>query len=78
MVHRQEVGGLHRVKADYVGARRIINGTDKAKTIAGHAVVFETALKAAGYGARAVAPVKGGFWAALGRFLLALIRGGKK
>lgn len=69
-------------KADYVGARRIINGTDKAKTIASHAAVFEKALKAASYGARAVVPAKpvatGGFWAALGRFLLALIRGGKK
>jgi predicted chitinase len=65
-------------KADYVGARRIINGTDKAKTIAGHAAVFEAALKAGGYGTRAVVPAAGGFWAALGRFLLALIKGGKK
>ncbi|ABF71282.1 p030 [Rhizobium phage 16-3] len=40
----------------------IINGTDKAKTIAGHAAVFEKALKAAGYGTRVVAPAKGGFW----------------
>ncbi|GCA51802.1 hypothetical protein KGO5_04259 [Sinorhizobium sp. KGO-5] len=65
-------------KADYVGARRIINGTDKAKTIAGHAAVFEAALKAGGYGTRAVVPASGGFWAALGRILLALIKGGKK
>ncbi|WP_234846014.1 hypothetical protein [Sinorhizobium meliloti] len=64
-------------KADYVGARRIINGADKAKTIAGHAAVFEAALKAGGYGV-AVVPASGGFWAALGRFLLALIKGGKK
>ncbi|WP_234844174.1 lysozyme family protein [Sinorhizobium meliloti] len=63
-------------KADYVGARRIINGTDKAKTVAGHAAVFERALKAAGYGA--AVPATGGFWAAIGRFLFALIRGGKK
>lgn len=63
---------------DYVGARRIINGTDKAKAIAGHALVFEKALKAAGYGARVVVPAKGGFWAALVRFLLAFIKGGKK
>src|SRR6185312_11282560 len=34
---------------DYVGARRIINGTDKASLIAGYAKAFETALKAAGY-----------------------------
>lgn len=33
---------------DYVGARRIINGTDKAQEIAGHAVAFEAALKEAG------------------------------
>jgi putative chitinase len=59
-------------------ARRIINGTDKAKTIAGHAAVFEAALKAGDYGTRAVVPASGGFWAALGRFLLALIKGGKK
>jgi hypothetical protein len=65
-------------KADYVGARRIINGTDKANTIAGHAAVFEAALKAGGYGTRAAVPASGGFWAALGRFLLLLIRGGKK
>ncbi|MDK1489387.1 hypothetical protein QN219_04860 [Sinorhizobium sp. 7-81] len=64
-------------KADYIGARRIINGTDKAKTIAGHAAVFEAALKAGGYGSVA-APASGGFWAALGRFLLAIIKGGKK
>lgn len=31
---------------DYVGARRIINGTDKARLIAGYAVVFEKALRA--------------------------------
>ena len=36
-------------KVDYVGARRIINGTDKAKQIAGYAVAFETALLAASY-----------------------------
>jgi hypothetical protein len=29
---------------DYVGARRIINGQDKAKTIAGYAAAFEAAL----------------------------------
>lgn len=68
------IGGA---RVDYVGARRIINGTDKAKTIAGHAAVFEAALRSAGYGATAK-PAKGGFWAALGRFLLALIKGGKK
>lgn len=34
-------------KCDYIQARRIINGTDKAVTIAGYAVSFEKALKAA-------------------------------
>lgn len=34
---------------DYVGARRIINGTDKANLIAGHARAFERALDLAGY-----------------------------
>ncbi len=35
-------------RKDYVGARRIINGTDKAQTIAGYAQKFEEALVAAG------------------------------
>lgn len=43
-------------KADYVGARRIINGTDKAKMIADYAVAFEKALVAAGYVAQPVVP----------------------
>ena len=30
--------------ADYASARRIINGTDKAKTIAGYAQHFEAAM----------------------------------
>lgn len=41
---------------DYVGARRIINGTDKAKQIAGYAKAFETALRAAGYVGQAPKP----------------------
>lgn len=36
-------------RADYVGARRIVNGTDKAALIAGYAEAFERALVAAGY-----------------------------
>lgn len=36
-------------RVDYVGARRIVNGMDKASLIAGHAKAFETALRAAGY-----------------------------
>ncbi|MBB4272803.1 hypothetical protein [Rhizobium mongolense] len=34
-------------KCDYVGARRIINGTDKAQKIAGHAAFFAKALAGA-------------------------------
>lgn len=36
-------------KCDYVNARRIINGTDKAQKIAGYAEAFAKALRAAGY-----------------------------
>ncbi|RVB05697.1 glycoside hydrolase family 19 protein [Mesorhizobium sp. M7A.F.Ca.CA.004.02.1.1] len=36
---------------EFVSARRIINGTDKALKIGQHALVFEAALKAAGYAA---------------------------
>lgn len=35
--------------ADYEGARRIVNGTDKASLIAGYAKAFEKALRDAGY-----------------------------
>lgn len=38
-------------KADYVNARRIVNGTDKAEMIAGYARSFESALTGASYGA---------------------------
>jgi predicted chitinase len=36
-------------RADYEGARRIVNGTDRAALIAGYAVAFEKALKAGSY-----------------------------
>jgi hypothetical protein len=36
-------------RKDYLGARRVVNGTDKAKIIAGYAKSFEVALAAAGY-----------------------------
>ena len=36
---------IHQSKKDYVNARRIINGTDKAQKIADIAVVFERALR---------------------------------
>jgi len=39
-------------KSDFVNARRIINGTDKASLIAGFAEQYDTQLKAIGYGER--------------------------
>jgi len=36
---------IHQSKKDYVNARRIINGMDKAKLIAGYADIFERALR---------------------------------
>lgn len=36
---------IYQSKKDYISARRIINGTDKAKLIANYAVVFERALR---------------------------------
>jgi putative chitinase len=39
---------------DYVNARRIINGTDRAAMIAGYAQAFDKALTAAGYDPHAV------------------------
>lgn len=41
---------LDKSPPDYVNARRIINGTDKASLIAGYAREFEAALRAAAYG----------------------------
>lgn len=38
-------------KKDYVGARRVVNGTDRAAMIANHARTFEKALAGAGYDA---------------------------
>lgn len=34
---------------EFINARRVVNGTDKATAIAGYALAFEKALKAAGY-----------------------------
>lgn len=41
---------LSKSPPDYVNARRIINGTDKASLIATHAKEFQAALVGAGYG----------------------------
>jgi predicted chitinase len=35
---------------EYIAARGVVNGSDKAMKIAAHALVFETALRGAGYG----------------------------
>lgn len=48
---------LDKTPPDYVNARRIINGTDKAGMIAGYAKTFEAALVGAGYGKEAPAPI---------------------
>lgn len=37
-------------KSDFVGARRIVNGTDKASLIAGYAKEYDEQLKSEGYG----------------------------
>jgi len=44
------------IPGSYVGARRVVNGVDKADQIAGYAWSFEEALKAAGYVASKPAP----------------------
>ncbi|MNW06344.1 hypothetical protein D3C71_2027300 [compost metagenome] len=69
----------------YAASRAIINGDGKANgaKIEKYGRAFEAALRAAGYDATKpttpTAPAAtGGFWAALGRFLLALLKGGKK
>ncbi len=68
----------------YAASRAIINADVKANgaRIEKYGQAFEAALRAAGYGttkpATPTTPATGGFWAALGRFLLALIKGGKK
>lgn len=41
---------LDRAEPNYIGARSIINGTDRASMIAGYARAFERALIAAGHG----------------------------
>lgn len=68
----------------YAASRAIINGDVKANgaRIEKYGRAFEAALRSAGYvpgkPTTPAAPATGGFWAALGRFLLAFIKGGKK
>jgi len=59
-------------KSDFKGARRIINGTDKAALIAGYAEQYDALLKAEGYGSNppeTQPETPTGFWA----FLIAII-----
>jgi predicted chitinase len=49
---------LAKSPPDYVNARRIINGTDKASLIATYAKEFQAALVGAGYGKATPAPAK--------------------
>ena len=44
---------LDGIKPNYLGARKIINGTESDAKVAGYAVKFELALRQAGYGATA-------------------------
>lgn len=41
--------GAVGTKDKFIAARRIINGTDKAELVAGHALLFQSALHEAGY-----------------------------
>lgn len=74
---------VHLRKSDYVEARRVVNGTDKADLIAGYAKEFDAALKAAGYGETSSSqpqtpePAKAGFWAFLRSFFASLFSKGK-
>jgi len=43
-------------RREFAGARKIINGTDKANLIAGYALAFEKALREAGYVSQAPKP----------------------
>lgn len=43
--------------SEYIAARCVVNGTDKAAKIAGHSVEFGKALKVAGYAPAAGLPV---------------------
>lgn len=73
---------------DYTGARRIINGTDKASLIAGYAKRFEEGLAAARWGEAVprpknvadylTKPATGGFFNAIAAFLSRLFGGVKK
>nr|WP_319513377.1 glycoside hydrolase family 19 protein [uncultured Cohaesibacter sp.] len=50
---------INENKVDFKGARRVVNGTDKANLIAGYARIFLDALLDAGYTANPIVPDKG-------------------
>jgi hypothetical protein len=76
---------ITRDKSDFVAARRIVNGTDRADLVAGYARNYDALLKAEGYGSDTPAPKPAppadapaqGFWASLFAILLKLVRGGQ-
>lgn len=75
---------VHLRKSDFVEARRVVNGTDKAALIAGYAKDFDAALLKAGYGVgpsssqpQTPEPAKAGFWASLRSFFASLFSKGK-
>lgn len=59
-------------KCDYMNARRVVNGTDRAETIAYYAVAFEAALGAT-VPKNAVEPVRGGWLGAVVMLLMKLL-----
>lgn len=63
---------VHSSTSDYTGARRVVNGTDRAGIIANYARDFEAALKAGGYGEAPKRPTTG-LLASLFRFLASLL-----
>lgn len=64
--------------ADFVNARRVVNGTDRATEIAERALRYNAALKAAGYGQQpAKEPASGGVWAAIFAAIMSIFRGRK-
>lgn len=75
------------VKKDYAGARRVVNGTDRAAMIANYARAFEDALVEAGYSGASVSPTPSkpspppapstGFWAWLASLIKRIVKGGQ-
>lgn len=69
-------------RSDFKGARKIINGTDKASLIAGYAREYDALLKAEGYGeggkpSKPSAPIKRNLLQIIIGALMAIFGGGK-